>query len=245
MLTCLLVGLAALGAQDAARAADPAEKEPLMALVATGGHDYDEAPFREMFEQMAGVSVTFHVMKDDSEIFEDISDWSYDVLVLYNMSQNISDSRKANFLTLLEHGVGLVALHHAIAAYNDWPEFWKIIGARYFLKDTEVDGNTVPKSTYRHDMDIPFAPAEPAHPVTEGLGPFILRDETYKGFLMEPGNTPLLSADHPDAQREAAWARKHGNAKVCFIQPGHGPESFRDANYRRLVRQAILWTGGR
>jgi hypothetical protein len=45
------------------------------------------------------------VLKDHSELFEDISGWDYDVMVLYNMTQNISEKRKENFKTLLSKGI--------------------------------------------------------------------------------------------------------------------------------------------
>ena len=242
MLTTLAVLSACclgLGAEATAPDAAPAPKPRV--LVVTGGHGFDEPEFRALFAALTELDVTFHDLKDESEVFEDISDWPYDVLVLYNMSQKISDKRKENFLSLLEKGVGLVVLHHAIAAFNDWPEYWKIIGARYFLKDTEVDGENVPASTYRHDVDIPCKIEDPAHPVTAGLKDFVVRDETYKGFLVEPDNHLLVSEDHPDAQREAAWTRQYRNAKVCYIQLGHDKLSFGDDKYRTLVRQAIQW----
>ncbi len=242
MLTTLAVlSACCLGLGADAKAPDTAPAQKPRVLVVTGGHGFDEPEFRALFAAMTELDVTIHDLKDESEVFEDIGDWPYDVLVLYNMSQKISEKRKANFLSLLDKGVGLVVLHHAIAAFNDWPEYWKIIGARYFLKDTGVDGKTIPASTYRHDVDIPCKIEDPAHPVTAGLKDFVVRDETYKGFLVEPDNHLLVSEHHPDAQREAAWTRQYRNSKVCYIQLGHDKLSFGDDNYRTLVRQAIRW----
>ncbi len=157
-------------------------------LVVTGGARLRRAGIPGVFAARRSRR-DLHDLKDESEVFEDIGDWPYDVLVLYNMSQKISEKRKKNFLALLDRGVGLVVLHHAIAAFNDWPEYWKIIGARYFLKDTGVDGKTIPASTYRHDVDIPCKIEDPAHPVTAGLKDFVVRDETYKGFLVSRTTT--------------------------------------------------------
>ena len=109
--------------------------EKLNVLVVTGGHGYEQEPFEAMFNSFGGLNCTFVALQDHSEIFEDISDWQYDVLVLYNMSQKISEKRQQNFLKLLDDGVGLVVLHHAIAAFSDWREYRKIIGAKYWLED--------------------------------------------------------------------------------------------------------------
>lgn len=242
MLTTLaILSACCLGLGADAEAPETAPAAKMRVLVVTGGHAFDRPAFRDLFAAMPEYEVTFHNLKDESEVFEDISDWPHDVLVLYNMSQAISEKRRENFLSLLDRGVGLVVLHHAIAAFNDWPEYWKIIGARYFLKDTEVEGKTIPKSTYRHDVVIPCKIEDPDHPVTAGLQDFSVQDETYKGFLVEPDNHLLLSENHPDAQREAAWTRQYKNARVCYIQLGHDKLSFNDENYRTLVRQAIRW----
>jgi type 1 glutamine amidotransferase len=42
-----------------------------------------------------------------------------------------------------------------------------------------------------------------------------------------------------------AWISPYKAARVVVIQLGHGREAHLDANYRRLVRNAIVWAGGR
>ncbi len=215
--------------------------EPVRLLVVVGGHDFEMKPFRDMVDGLGGVQADMAVLKDDSEVFEDISEWGYDCVLLYNMSQRISEKRRENLLALLDRGVGLVVMHHAIAAFNDWPEYWKIIGARYFLKDVKEGDRAFPQSTYRHDTEFVVRPEDPNHPVTAGLKPFTITDETYKGFLTEPDNHLLLTTNHPDSQREIGWCRTHKNARVCFIQPGHGPDIFSLPEFRQLTEQAVRW----
>ena len=180
-------------------------------------------------------------MQDHSEIFEDISDWQYDVLVLYNMSQKISEKRQQNFLKLLDDGVGLVVLHHAIAAFSDWREYRKIIGAKYWLEDTVEDGVEYKKCTWKEGVDMPLHVEDATHPIMAGITDFTIHDEVYKGYDLQPDNHLLLSCGLSNSQKEIAWTRAYGHAKVCLIQPGHGPEAHGDENYRRMVRQAIAW----
>lgn len=215
--------------------------EKMQVLVVTGGHGFEEQPFEAMFTSFENMNCTFFALKDDSEIFEDITDWPYDVIVLYNMSQKISEKRQQHFLQLLEEGVGLVVLHHAIAAFKDWPEYRKIIGAKYWLTDTKEDGVKHRKSQWEEGVDMPLHIEDAAHPVVAGLDDFVIHDETYKGYDLQPDNHLLLSCDLPGSQKEVAWTRSYSNAKVCLIQPGHGKEAHSDTSYRRLVRQAIEW----
>ncbi len=62
-----------------------------------------------MFEGYADIAYTHAPQKDESELFEDIGNWPYDVIVFYNLTQQISDQRRANFLALTDRGVGILA----------------------------------------------------------------------------------------------------------------------------------------
>jgi type 1 glutamine amidotransferase len=217
-------------------------EDTLRVVVVTGGHGYDKEKFGALFEGNEGVEFVFEDQKDHSEIFEDISGWDYDVIVFYSMTQNISEKRQQNFLTLLDKGVGVVSLHHNMAAFNKWPEFQKIIGARYLLAPVEQAGKTIPGSTYKHDMDIDVKVVDKKHPVSKGVTEFTVFDETYKGCVFEPDNHILLTTDNPTSDKTIGWVRTHKNARVCCIQLGHGPSIFSNPQYKKLVAQAVKWT---
>src|SRR5512143_1717255 len=139
-------------------------------VVVTGGHDFEHDPYFVMLRQCPRLEVTEAAQKDHSELFEDISNWNYDVIVLYNMTQNISPKRQANFVTLLkDKGVGLVAMHHAMGAFQGWDEYRKIIGTKYPLKPQEIDGVHFETGTYKHDVDLSIKVADARHPITRGM----------------------------------------------------------------------------
>ena len=72
--------------------------------------------------------------------FDDIGQFKADVIVMYNLSSGMTEKQKQNFLKLLEQGVGLVVWHHALANCQDWPEFEKIAGAKFWLQPGERNG---------------------------------------------------------------------------------------------------------
>ena len=80
------------------------------------------------------------------------------------------------------------------------------------------------------------------HPITAGLADFALRDESYHGLWIDPEATVLLTTDCATSDKPLAWCKTYAKAKTVCIQLGHGPAIFTDANYRRLVAQAIRWT---
>ena len=62
------------------------------------------------------------------------------MIVTYDFNQKITEEAKADFVARLKDGKGLVVLHHAIATYPAWPEYWNIIGAHYYLAATNING---------------------------------------------------------------------------------------------------------
>ena len=217
----------------------PAEK--IKVVVVTGGHAFEHEPFFSMFQGCDDIEYVEAQQKDQSEIFEDISNWDYDVIVLYNMSQTISPQRRDNFIELLNRGVGLVALHHTMCSFQQWDEYRKIIGGKYYLKATDQ----IAASTYKHDVDFKVHIADASHPITRGMSDFQINDETYKGCGFEKSNQVLLTTDEPTSDGTLGWARQYGKAKVCGIQLGHGPLAYANPNYRRLVANAIRWSAGK
>ncbi len=226
-------------AVDAAASSQPAKT--LKVAVLTGGHSFEEDVFPKLFEPNKDLDVSILPQKDDSEIFEDVSAWPYDAIVMYNMSQRISEKRRANLLALLDKGVGLIVLHHAVAAYQEWPEFQTMLGCHYYIEDREINGVKHPKGTYQHDMDLLVHVADPSHPITAGLKDFPLHDETYATYDFDPDVHALITTDHPQSAKILGHVKTYRNARICYLQPGHGPQTFVDANFQQLLAQAIRW----
>jgi type 1 glutamine amidotransferase len=216
--------------------------EKLKVLVVTGGHAFERKPFFTLFNGYDDIEYVEAQLKDHSEIFEDISGWDYDVIVFFNMTQKISPKRQENFTKLVKNGTGVVALHHCMGSYQQWPEYIKIIGGVYNLKASEQGGVKRQASTYKHGVDFTVHIEDTKHPITRGLSDFQVHDETYKKCDFEKDNHLLLTTNHPDSDRELAWVRKYGKGKVCLIMVGHGPSVYANTTYRQLVARAIRWS---
>lgn len=216
-------------------------KKRVKVAVVTGGHKFEEEPFLDIFKANKRIDFTHVPLEDDSEIFEETSDWRYDVIVFYNMTQQISEKRKDNFLQLLKQGVGVVSLHHNMAAFELWPEYEKIIGVKYHRKKALDAGLTDKLSSFKHDVNYDIHVEDKEHFITQGLSDFSVFDETYKDCTFEADNHVLLSTDEETNDKQIAWTRKYKKARVCTIMPGHGTSIYADKNYRMLIARAIEW----
>jgi type 1 glutamine amidotransferase len=102
----------------------------------------------------------------------------------------------------------------------------------------------VPSSTVKNNQDISVTP-EGDHPITAGIGPFHIVDETYGRMWISDKVRPLLATDNPNSNHFVAWIGPLAGSKVVAIQLGHGNAAFGNPSYRAIVHNAILWAAGR
>jgi len=217
-------------------AAGASAAEPIRVQITTGGHAHDLA-FYEIFQGQKDWSVT--VNPHPSAYRRDLRK-TVDVLVLYDMPAEIPEADRQRVREFVEAGKGLVALHHALCGNWQWEWWWReVTGARCMTAPAPPDKRTKVK----HDEQMSIRPAA-AHAVTDGVSPFVIHDETYKGMEFVPGLTILAETDHPLADRPVAWIGPHRKSRVAVIQLGHGPEAHRNPGYQKLVRNAVRWAAG-
>jgi type 1 glutamine amidotransferase len=70
---------------------------------------------------------------------------------------------------------------------------------------------------------------------------FVIHDETYKGQWFDPSAKVLLTTSEGTSDKVVAIAKTYRKSRVVTIQLGHGP-NYDDANYRKVVSEAIRWT---
>ena len=227
-------------------AAESAAEGKLRVLVVTGGHAYEEGPFVAMFNSIPDIEAKHVAYPQAAELLKPELAQDADVIVFYDMwAQGISPEQQQAFVALLNQGIGVVALHHTLAAHANWPEYQKLIGGRFHIKEREVDGKTLPTSGYDHDQDLDVKIADAEHPITRGLKDFTIHDETYCRYDTDPQAHVLLTTEHPKSDRELAWVTQYGASRVFTLQLGHDHLAYEHPTYRQLIARGIRWTAGR
>jgi len=251
--------------------------------VVARGHPYERDAFMGMFDEMDGVCASLVEQPAAARLLNPDALRGYDAVVLYDMPGldfrepngpahvEPDAATKAGFRGLLEAGIGVVALHHAIAAWPAWPEYGEWLGGRFLYRPGEVRGRACLDSGYRHDVAYE-ATTVADHPVLAGVpASFPLTDELYLGEVFEADVTPLLRSshgfvagnfysasqavagrmfsnegwDHPPGSNLIGWTRTALNSRLVYLQPGDGPAAYADPNLRRLIENAIRWTARR
>ena len=93
-------------------------------LVVTGGHDYNQSSFTELFESMSG-SISYKIVPfpEAFSMFTSQKRNEFDVVVFYHMWQTITEEQKSDMIDCFWHGKPLVVLHHSICAFDKWNEY--------------------------------------------------------------------------------------------------------------------------
>ncbi len=231
--------------QPLAGAESPASTLPLRILLVTGGHDFETNAFHRLFQEIPGLKVTPVTHPKAWEHLRPEKAADYDLLVFYDMWQSITEQDKANLLTWLGKGKGLVSLHHSLANYQAWPEYIRILGGRYNLEKRTQGGTEIPQSTYLHDVNFRVKVADAQHPVTKGLSAFDIHDETYGKLEVAPSAHPLLTTEEPTSHPVIGWANQYGTARVVYLQLGHDHFAYENPAYRQLITQSMRWCAKR
>ncbi len=218
------------------------DNEDYIAII-TGGHVYDSVNFVKAFKSYPDLQFDHFVHPCANNIYSSDSIDKYDALVFYDLYQDITDDQKVAFIDMLNEGKGVVFLHHSIASYQEWDEFLKILGGRYYLAPTIVDGDSVPASTYRDGQEVDVNILDKKHPVVKGLEDFHLHEEVYGQYQVIPDVHPLISSNHPESDEFQVWTNTYGKSRIVYIQFGHDNNAYSNPNFRKLLRQAIDWVG--
>jgi type 1 glutamine amidotransferase len=235
LILCAVISIACISANNP-------PVRPIRILVITGGHDYKVEQFNQMLSSL-GENITYQVaeLPGAYDMFLPENRSKYDVLVFYHMWQKITAEQSSVLADCIRKGKPLVALHHSICAYDDWPEYFNIIGGKYFHKPTTVKGKEYAVCSYIHDVRFNVKIVDPENTVTKGIKDFEIFDETYKGYYVEDGVTPLLTTDEPSSKPVIGWTKNYGKARIVTLQCGHDAPTFENPNFRKLLKQSIEW----
>jgi len=230
-----------LAAMAAAAASSAEAGDQIKVLLITGGHGFETQKFLKIFQENPGIVLTHATHgKTNASAYDREDLLTYGAVVLYDMPKEITDAQKVKFLSLFDHGIGLLVLHHALVSYQHWPDYEQIIGGRY----PEADGKGGVVTTqvgYEHGVDVPVVIVSKEHPITAGLVDFIIRDEIYWGFRVQSDVTALITTSHPKSGKPLGWTRQQGKSRVVYLQLGHDHSAYENPNYRQLVERSIRW----
>jgi type 1 glutamine amidotransferase len=162
------------------------------------------------------------------------------ILPIWTMGR-ITDEQWAGLSKAVYHGCGYAGFHGGIIDSFRMNNDYQFMTGGQFVGHP---GNCIPEYTVRV--------TDSAHPITEGVNDFVMRDTEQYYCHVDPGVhvlcTTTFTGEHGDASLyEAgtvmpfAWTRQWGEGKVFVAAWGHTHRDFDVPEARQIVDRGLQW----
>ena len=154
----------------------------------------------------------------------------------------LEPSQREDLLSFVREGKGFVAAHVGLTAFESWPEFLDLIGARF-------DGHPIngPGVVVNERPDFPATRHFPAS--------FPFTDEFYQPkehsrekidvlLRLDLSNVPASSGLRLKGDYPIAWAKMYGKGRVFYGSFAHASETWDVRNIQQMYFEAIRWALG-
>ena len=205
-------------------------------LLLLGGtwHDFDgfAVAMQPIFEEAGcDLDATY-----DLERLTQLEEGCYDLVILYTcLTEQREDGTPStlwptdvqveSLVRWVQAGGGLLATHAATVCPKV-PAWCRLMGGTFIEHP--------PQSSFT------VYPVFHKHPITTNIEAFTVHDELYIQ-QPEPGVDVLAVTTDRGTAYPMVWCKADGYGRVAHIAPGHGPETWNQPLYRRLIQQTIQW----
>ena len=248
-------------------------------LALARGHPYERDAYAALLSGLEDFDVCHVEQPIAQRVLGPAAAEEFDAIVCYDMPgvdftaadppQLLAPSAdfRENYIDMLHAGVGMVYLHHAIAAWPAWPEYAEIVGGRFHYRTATLRNQPWPDSGYCHQVNHRISKLRD-HPVTVGIpDSFEMTDELYLCPIFEDDVIPLLASDycfeddhfysaasavggnmhsregwaHPGGSHFVGWVKRVGNSPIVYLQGGDDSVAMSNQYFRQLVHNAVRW----
>ena len=154
----------------------------------------------------------------------------------------IDAAQREELLSFVRDGKGFVAAHVALTAFESWPEFLDLIGARFDGHPITGAGTIVNEggdfpATKHFPASFPFSDEfyQPKDHSREKID-VLLRLDLSK---VAPNPSLHLNGDYP-----LAWAKTYGKGRVFFGSFAHSSETWDIKDIQQMYFEAMKWALG-
>ena len=143
---------------------------------------------------------------------------------------------REDFLGFVRQGKGHMVVHAGGASFFDWADYQKLTGGSW-------GKNTGHGPIHAFEVK----PANPAHPITQGLGPFRITDELWHRTDLQPGVTVLATAFSAKEKAGSGqdepvlFASEFGQGRGLTLLLGHNVGAMESAGFQTLLLRGAEW----
>ena len=220
----------------------PAEKPIRVLIVEDHSPGYFRMPTATTLRNLIRQDKRFEVvLVEDAEVLGTDLPFDYDVILLHFKNYRTpkrNASMTANLEKFVDDGGGLFVFHFSCGAFEDWPEYEKIVGRVWDPKKTA------------HDPYGPFTVqiVDQGHPITKALGNFEIHDELYT--CLRDSEVPIRVLAEAVSKVDGktypmAFVLEKGKGRVFHTTLGHDDKSLSSKEFQTLTKNALVWCAKR
>jgi type 1 glutamine amidotransferase len=231
----ILAALAVMAVLPVAPAAEP----PLKVCLVSASREYKSheslAALQKHLEANFAVTCTRAFGEDKGKDIPGLEALdTADVMVLFTRRVTLAEEPLARVKRFCASGRGVVGIRTASHAFQNW-----------LAIDKDLFGGSYQGHYGKNEpAEVRLVTEAKDHPVLAGVKAFTTNGKLYKNPAIAPDVTRLLSGVAGTKREPVAWAREIGKGRVVYTSLGI-PEDFRDADFLRLMSNAVFWTARR
>lgn len=221
--------------------ASPAQTKKLQVALVSGSLEYksDEslAQFQKYLEANYPIECVRAFRKSDDDLPGLDALESCDVAIFYTRRLKIDGAQLDRVKQYIASGKPVIGLRTASHGFQNWLEMDRLVfGGDY-------------KGHFANNLVCSVKPstAGKSHPLLAGVQPFATKGSLYKNPALAADVEVVLTGSIPDHQEPVAWVRnrKVGDRvqRVFYTSLGY-PDDFANAEFQRLLVNAIYWATG-
>jgi putative heme-binding domain-containing protein len=227
------------GAQEAGPATSAKKQNAFLKVCLVSGSleyrsDDSLAGFQKYLEEHYPIRCTraFRKADDDLPGLENLE--TCDVMLLFTRRLTISGEQLERVKKYCQSGKSIVAVRTASHAFQNW-----------LVLDKEILGGNY-QGHYKEGpvAQISMGDKAKSHPILAGVEPFQSVGSLYKNNGLAADAEVLLVGTIPGHSEPIAWTRIHNGSRIFYTSLGH-PDDFGNANFLRLLTNALFWTAKR
>ncbi|MHC4520477.1 MAG: ThuA domain-containing protein [Planctomycetota bacterium] len=243
LITISMIGAGCNTGQDGGLTGSNGPPSEAKRVLIVTGVDYPGHKWRETTPVLA--NAIGHDERLDVSITEVPNDLAgsdlgdYDTIVLHFMDWEVPDpgpTARTNLQKFVHAGGGLVLVHFACGAFQEWDEFGVLAGRAW---DPNLRGHD-PHGAFIVEI------ADAEHPITRGMTAFETTDELYTCLAGETPIHILATARSKVDQKDypMAFVLQYGKGKVFHCVLGHDVKALANPAVGELFRRGTAWTAG-
>ena len=154
----------------------------------------------------------------------------YDAVLLHASHAEVKPEQFAALLSFVESGRGFLPIHTASACFGNEPRFAALVGGRF----KEQKAGTLKTTTL-----------DQAHPIMQGVGDYETWEQTFvHDQANATGRKVLAERVEGETKEPWTWVREQGKGRVFYTASGHDEKTWKNPEFQKLLRNAIVWSVG-